>query len=224
MSPLRRLGQQAAWTSLLALLVAAGCSRPASVPGAVGGARNNPPELPFNGEPTPATGSDQYLPALQKATSTAGSGVPFHDPHSLPPGTLIMVRLDKAISTDDLNPNNSFQATVEEPVIVEGIILVPKGATVVGRVESARASATKRDHGYVRLTLVSLEVGGQDFHVQTASLFARPDPGNAKVRNASLGGAIRLDQGRSLTFRLTGPVEMATSHPAPSQALAKPNF
>jgi len=242
MSPLRQFGQKAAWTSgsssigfallMLALAVMAGCSRPAAVPGMVGGARSTQPDRPFNGEPTSATaasanhsGSDL---SAQNASADPGSSVPFHDPHILPPGTLIMVRLDKAISTDALGAAGGFQATVEEPVIVDGVALVPKGATVVGRVESARASATSHDHGYVRLTLASLAIGEQDFTVQTASLFVRPNPGSEKgsasVRPISADKGIRLDQGRSLTFRLTRPVEMAVNHLAPSQALAQPNF
>jgi hypothetical protein len=226
MSPLRQFGQKAAWIALLMLLTTLiGCSHPAGV---VGGARSSQPELPFNGEPATANtssvnSSGHYLPA-QNASTDPGSSVPFHDPHILPPGTLIMVRLDKTISTDALSATASFQATVEEPVIVEGVALVPKGATVVGRVESARASAAGHDHGYVRLTLASLAIGDQEFNVQTASLFARPTPGSPTVQPAKMGRGIRLDQGRSMTFRLTRAVEMAVNHPTPSQALAKPNF
>jgi hypothetical protein len=229
----KKSGQETAGTSVtisvfalafLFTISTASCSRPAAVPGVVGAARNSQPDLPFNGEPASGNASGQYHPANQSASSDPASSVPFHDPHSLPPGTLIIVRLDKAISADATSAVDSFQATVEEPVIVEGTMLVPKGAAVMGRIESARASAMKRGHGYIQLTLASLAVAGQDFHLETASLFARLNPGSNKPQNASVGNGIRLDQGRTLTFRLTRPVEMATNHPVPSQALAKPNF
>jgi len=54
----------------------------------------------------------------------------------------------------------------------------------------------------VRLALDSIHLGGVDVPVQTASLFTRQNPESDDL--------IRLEDGRRLTFRLTGSVYLGT--------------
>ena len=69
-------------------------------------------------------------------------------------------------------------------------------------VESARASKVKRNRGYVRLTLDSIDLAGKDLPIQTSSLFAR---GIAPETDPS---AVTLEKGRRLTFRLAESVSI----------------
>jgi len=119
---------------------------------------------------------------------------------------MLTVRLTSPVSADDPGPSATFEATVDEPVVIEGNALVPRGANVEGRVEAARASKVKRHHSYLRLTLDSIDVAGKDLTVRTSSLFAR---GNTLDSDSSLG-VITLEKGRRLTFRLAEPVYMAS--------------
>ena len=113
------------------------------------------------------------------------TGLPFHNPQSLPAGTLLTVRLKNPISADDPGANARFDAVVDEPVVIEGNRLVPRGATVAGRVESARASNVRRNRGYVRLMLDSIHVAGVNLPIQTSSLFVRGNSGDSlKTRRA----------------------------------------
>jgi hypothetical protein len=121
--------------------------------------------------------------------------------------------LKNPISADNPGGSGTFEAFVDEPVMVEGNALVPRGASVAGRVESARASRVKHNHGYVRLTLDSIDVAGKDLPVQTSSLFAR---GNAPNGDASLS-VLTLEQGRRLTFRLAQPVYVTGQQSSPSR-------
>jgi hypothetical protein len=85
---------------------------------------------------------------------------------------------------------------------VAGNTIIPKGARVDGRVESAQTSKIKADRGYVRLALQSLELGDRRVPVQTASLFAHEAPlGDAPI------SIIHLEKGRRLTFRLIDNTE-----------------
>ena len=61
-----------------------------------------------------------------------------------------------------LASNGTFEALVDEPVVVEGNKLVPRGHYCSGRVESARSSSVRRDRGYVRLALDSIRIGDVD--------------------------------------------------------------
>jgi hypothetical protein len=186
--------------TLLGLLWQAGCSRQVGVPSDDGAGQTT--QTPFQD-----VGS-----ASASSTSGDSSGTPdylhgsppFHDSLGLPAGTLLMVRLKTSISADEPGPNDSFEATMDEPVVMDGNTLIPRGADVIGLIESARASTLRPGRGYVQLVLLSVRVAGSDIAVQTASLFVRPSP-----QKGVSAHAIRLEKGHRLTFRLTQPLYAA---------------
>jgi hypothetical protein len=130
--------------------------------------------------------------------------LPFHNAQSVPAGTLLTVRLKDPLIAGNAKDNDSFQAMVDEAVVIEGNTMLPRGASVIGKVESARISKMKPERGSVRLALESVHMGGVDVPVQTASLFARQGPA-ADISPST----VRLEKGRRLTFRLTEPVLLA---------------
>jgi hypothetical protein len=174
----------------LALLWAAGCSRPNSVP-APGTTQAN--QAPFDAD---AAGNPRE--SATPPDRTGEGELHFQDGHSLPAGTLLTVRLKGAITAGTSLTGSSFAAIIDEPVVVQGNILIPRGAAAAGRIESTRISQVKPNRGYIRLALESIHVGEVDVPVQTASLFAR--------QTADRDALIRLEKGRRLTFRLTEPV------------------
>lgn len=179
---------------ILVLLCSAACSRPADLP-TEGTIQDN--SAPFR--------PDSHGDGDESAGQPVGppeQGLPFRDSQSLPAGTLLTVRLKGAITTGTTISENSFQAIVDEPVIIEGNTLIPRGTTVVGRVESSRISTLRPNRAYVRLALESMHIGGMEVPVQTASLFTRETP----QRDES----IRMEKGRRLTFRLMEPVVLNT--------------
>jgi len=201
---------------LLALLWAVGCARPDGLQTDGGSAHADPHQVPFHDGDgtTPARQSGSSANSLNPETS-----LPFHDSQNLPAGTLLTVRLRNAISAENPSADATFEAIVDEPVVIEGNKLVPRGVTVAGRVESVRASNLKRDRGFVRLALNSIHLSGVNVQVETSSLFVR---GSADDTQASLGGVpqtavssvvVRIEKGRRLTFRLTEPVYIAASQP-----------
>lgn len=202
---LRRQNVRPAAICIGLLLSASACSAPAGLH-SDGTAPAEQHQIPFQDDKTAKLAGGQD-PASGGATS-----LPFHDAESLPVGTLLTVRLKDPISAENPDASGTFAAIVDEPVVVEGSAVVPRGASVAGRVESARSSKVKANRGYVRLTLDSIDLDGKDLAVQTSSLFAR---GIASDGKAS-GGVIKLERGRRLTFRLAEPVYVASRHPVPS--------
>lgn len=207
------LGKLAGLSLLAALILAAGCSRPLTVEGSTN-TRNDQPQAPFQGSQAEAPGSNP------EAESRNGleSGIVPHDRTSLPAGTLLTVRLTRPISVDGADAGGTFQAIVDEPVVMDGVALVPRGANAEGRVESARASRLKRNRDSVRLTLDSIDISGRELALQTSSLFAS---GDGAEGTESDGRVIHLDKGRRLTFRLTGPVRVAGAPKVPSADVAR---
>src|SRR5579862_5143963 len=62
---------------------------------------------------------------------------------TIAPGTLVTVRLNQALSSDHNQPGDAFTATLEQPVIANGIVVAHRGETLSGRVSQAQ----KARHG-----------------------------------------------------------------------------
>jgi len=210
MSRFLRARNLAVWPVLFAMLPIA-CSRP----GTDRAAQSDQHQVPLQDESTDGS-SSLGVPLAQGKNLKPESSPPFRDSAGLPAGTLLTVRLRTPISADSPGASGTFDAVVDEPVLVEGNTLLPRGASVAGRVESAQASALRRNRGYVRLTLDSIAVAGQELRVQTASLFVNGNTGETQPAAGDASSrVVRLESGRRLTFRLTEPVLIA-GHPAMS--------
>jgi hypothetical protein len=198
------------WAAMMILVLAAGCSHPAmqSDPGVRGSNHTVPFHDPGQGAST----------APSDSTVSDKSGLPFQDVESLPVGTLLTVRLNNFVSADHPGPSNTFEAILDEPIKIDGNVVVPRGSTVSGHVESAQVSDVNKNRGYIRLDLQSIDIGGRELPVQTSSLFTH---GSAHLLLAEGGktstNVLTLEKGRRLIFRLTEPVYVAAQHAVPVQ-------
>ncbi len=212
MTALQKTRARAIAPVIVFLCLGAACSRPVGVQGDDAHAQTDATQVPFqNGEPSEAV--PEPLTSDRSSTATSGKDLPFRDGESLPVGTLLTVRLDNSVSTD-APQSGVFEAVVEDPIAIGGNTLVPRGAKVAGRIESARASTVKKNRNYVRLTLNSLDLEGKEFSLQTSSLFAQGQASGVTASGASTDNTvIYLERGRRLTFRLTEPVYVALQQP-----------
>ena len=222
MSRFRRPQGLTIWPMLLALVWATGCARPSGPQSDHEAPPVDQHHVPFeNGNRRPP---DNVPPGDSPRTPDNGlkaeTGLPFREPQNLPAGTLLTVRLKNPLSAESPGSNGTFEAVVDQPVVIEGNQLVPLGATVVGRVESAQASNLKPNRGYVRLALDSIHLAGLTLPIQTSSLFVRGNPGETEVpqdeapQNEEAPTVIRLEKGRRLTFRLTEPMSPPLNGPS----------
>jgi hypothetical protein len=191
--------------AILVMLGAVGCSRPDGVStdeSTVQAAHH----APFQDDGIKSDDTAESATSGESNAESTGSqeNLPFHESQNLPAGTLVTVRLKNPLYAANLDSNGSFEAVVVEAVVIEGNTLIPRGASVAGKIESARTSKVKPDRGYVRLALQSVQVGGRNVLVQTASLFARQAPSNDHAESLAY-----VEKGRRLTFRLTNTVYTA---------------
>jgi hypothetical protein len=210
--------------TFLVLMPAAGCSRPSEFSSDVGGNQADQGKLPFRDNGAKGSGSSPGAPNSGEASAQQApksdpreaSGAPFQELSSvpeLPPGTLVTVRLEKQISSDRIGDQGMFAAVVDEPVVMDGKMAVPRGATVTGRIESARASDGGGGRGYIRLTLDTITIAGKTLPLRTSSLFVRGSggevlsPGQNEAEQAH-PTVTRLQKGRRLTFRLAATVPL----------------
>ncbi|MFY9559938.1 MAG: hypothetical protein WAQ52_06875 [Terriglobales bacterium] len=105
----------------------------------------------------------------------------------LPAGTPITIRLQSTVSSASSNAGDGFAGTVDDPIVIDGQTAIARGAAVTGQVLAAKASGRLHDPGYLRIALVSLNVGGKPVAIETSSIFAKG--GSHEKRNlAMIGG------------------------------------
>src|SRR5260370_1791905 len=90
---------------------------------------------------------------LSAATMRDGS-----DPVTLPERTAIHVTLDQALASNQSRPGDHFEATVSEPVIMDGKTVIPQAAHADGLVVDARQSGSLMGRARLRLTLPTVAV------------------------------------------------------------------
>ncbi|MGQ9918550.1 MAG: hypothetical protein ACUVS7_14125, partial [Bryobacteraceae bacterium] len=89
---------------------------------------------------------------------------------TIPAGTLITVRLRDALSTERHSTHDPFFATLDAPLIVEGLVIAERGAMVRGRVIEAVSAGRVKGRAALVLALDELSTSdGQKVEIRTDS-------------------------------------------------------
>jgi hypothetical protein len=75
---------------------------------------------------------------------------------TIPAGTLLSVRVDERLSSDVAHSGDSFRATLEQPLVVDGAVIAERGARVEGRVSESDPGGRVRGTATLALELVRL--------------------------------------------------------------------
>jgi hypothetical protein len=107
-------------------------------------------------------------------TSAGSSSVPSHALAparlAIPAGTPLTVRLQSAVSSASAKSGDTFDAVLDEPVVVKGETMIPKGANVTGRVVASNQGGHLHKPAYLRITLASVHMHGKNVPVETSSI------------------------------------------------------
>ncbi|MFZ0798796.1 MAG: hypothetical protein WCA13_06135 [Terriglobales bacterium] len=184
---------------LLTLGLIGGCGRPP----AENASNSDAQKLPFDRQPrsTGVSPSQSLIPSTTK----------------LPEGTPLPIRLQSALSSASSRAGDTFSATIDEPVVIDGQTLIARGTPATGRVLEAKPAASPRgsslesslgsslgsslEPGYLRIVLVSLNVGGRAVMIETSSIFAKG--GSREERNSATSaasGASQRDKDKDIVF------------------------
>jgi hypothetical protein len=90
------------------------------------------------------------------------AGVKTPSPHvTIPAGMRISVRTIDGVDSTKNHVGDRFQASLEEPLMVDGNVVVSKGADVYGRLAESKESGTFTGKSQLRLELTGIAVNGQ---------------------------------------------------------------
>ena len=109
----------------------------------------------------------------------------------LPSGMALRVRLDQDLSTSRNQAGETFTASLDEPVVVDGREILPRGTRFTGRVTAAKSSGHLEGRGVLGITLTSFELKGESYPI-TTSLDTRATQSHKNRNLKFIGGGTGL--------------------------------
>ncbi|MCS7042788.1 MAG: hypothetical protein NZR01_08350 [Bryobacteraceae bacterium] len=152
------------------------------------------PAPPPEARPAPAAAEPAPEPKPTPEPSQTARPAPKREPRTvtIPAGTLIPVRLRDALSTERHSTDDSFVATLDAPLIVEGLVIAERGALVRGRIVEALEPGRVRGRAALTLQLVELNTSdGQKAEIRTESFRHEAESGvRSDVAKAGVAAGI----------------------------------
>ncbi len=133
-------------------------------------------------------------PARAEVLQPQPAPPPAPVPHTvtIPPGTLLSVRLGEALSTVRNQAGDTFTATLDQPLVIDGFILATRGARLQGRVVEADTGGRTRGVARLGIELTRLNTSdGQHLPIRTTAFQKTADAEHAREA-AKVGGGAAL--------------------------------
>lgn len=149
-----------------------------------------PPPQP-NGPPPPNGYRAPYQPGY-----APGPRIPYYQtstaPVTIPAGTLVRVRLNQPLDTAHLQDGAVFQATNAVNVYENGVLALPRGATLTGTVVESKEGAKGQLNGsaILQLQLTNVNLDGKVYPVTTDVWSSRSASKAGYTARNTAGGAI----------------------------------
>jgi hypothetical protein len=135
-------------------------------------------------QPKPSTGS---LLKERQPVEHAGLETPVYV--KIPAGTRITVRTIDAIDSTQNKVGDRFEASLEEPLLVDGNEIVSRDAGVYGRLAELKESGTFTGRSQLRLELSAFVVDGQTVPIVTGDYELTGKSRGASTARRTVGGA-----------------------------------
>lgn len=105
---------------------------------------------------------------------------------TIPAGTQLTIRLDNPLDSERNQVGDSFHGSLSNPIVLEGEIVIPSGAEVVGRVAEVKSAGRFAGNSVLTLELTSLSVNGRSYNIQT-NQWTRAGTGEGKSTATKVG-------------------------------------
>jgi hypothetical protein len=109
----------------------------------------------------------------------------------VPAGTVLNVRLSEGIDVDSTQAGATFKGRVDDPIMIDGCVVIPRGAAVVIQVASVKQSGTLTGSDRIALKLNSISFDDRVYEVVTEYAVAQGD-GEGKRTARKVGGGAGL--------------------------------
>ncbi len=137
-------------------------------------------------------GASSAAPSKQPSVPSSienNDGAKSPSPITIPAGTRISVRTIDSIDSAKNHVGDRFQASLEQPIWVDGNMVVPKGADVYGRLEASKETGTFTGRSELKLELTGIVVHGQTVPLVTGEYEVSGKSKGESTAKRTVGGA-----------------------------------
>jgi hypothetical protein len=182
--------RQFTFVLLLITTVGAACNRDATTPAATAPPTEgtvtpgSPPHL-APGAPKPSAAAAEVagrtgvatappaergvVPAVKAAARAVVDKVRDREV-TIPAGTTLAVALTSAVSSNGSSVEDAVSGTLQRPIVIDGLTVVPSGAAVSGYVTDATRSGKVKGRARVGFRLTSLRAGDVRYEIRTTTI------------------------------------------------------
>ena len=108
---------------------------------------------------------------------------------TVPAGTTILVRMLDSLDSSKNPPGYRFTATLETNLMANGVVVVPRGNTVYGRLAEAKQAGRATGSSELQLELTSIVVGGTAYPILTSDYQVKGSSSGKRSARRLVGGA-----------------------------------
>ena len=108
---------------------------------------------------------------------------------TLPAGTNIVIRMIDAVDSDTNRVGQTFHASLDQPVMVDGNVLIPRGADAVVKLVDQKDSGKVSGRDSLTLSLQSVTINGRVVDLNTQSVSQESGSQGAKTAKVAGGTA-----------------------------------
>ena len=110
-------------------------------------------------------------------------------PVTVPANTTLNVRLTETIDVDVTKTGATFRALVDDPVMLDGKVVIPRGAAVAVQAANVAQSGKMKGSDKISLKANSITFGGRTYEIVTAYVEAKGSGEGKKTARKVGGGA-----------------------------------
>ncbi len=138
---------------------------------------------------------DELSSVTFASRKTAPAPAPAPDPARTPPpitlpqATVLSVRLTQAIDVDAAQTGMTFKSVLDDPVMVGGNVVVPRGAAVVLQAAKVEQAGKMKGADLITLKANSLAFGGRKYEIVTTYVEKKGEGEGKKTTRKVAGGA-----------------------------------
>ena len=114
---------------------------------------------------------DRSSSTVAAFSATAGARVVYREV-TIPAGTLVPIALDSYVASDSSRVEDTVNAHVRRPIVIDGLTAIPSGSTLVGHVTNVERAGRVKGRGRVAFRFERLSLAGtrEQMHVRTSTV------------------------------------------------------
>ena len=145
----------------------------------------------FTARKPPAPPPPAPKPAAAAPAPAGPAAASAPKPVTVPAGTGLNVRLTQAIDVDASKAGQTFKGVVDDPVMIGGSIVIPRGASAVLQAVNVEQSGKMKGSDKISLKVNAIGFGGMVYEVTTAYVETK-GKGEGKRTARKVGGGAGL--------------------------------